>query len=52
MPGVFISNTTMEVMPVAEVDDTRIEDSPGRVTRMLHRAYRKKVAEYINRNVA
>ncbi len=47
---VFISNTTMEVMPVAEIDDMKIADSPGRITRMLHRAYRKKAAEYIKRH--
>lgn len=47
---VFISNTTMEVMPVAEVDGAKIADSPGRVTRTLHRAYRKEVAEYIKRH--
>ncbi len=47
---VFISNTTMEVMPVAEVDDTKIADSPGRLTRLLHRAYRKNVSEYIKRH--
>lgn len=47
---VFISNTTMEVMPVAEVDDMKIADSPGGITRMLHRAYKKKVADYIKRH--
>lgn len=44
---VFISNTTMEVMPVAEIDRKRIGSGPGEITRELHRAYRKKVGEYI-----
>ncbi len=42
---VFISNTTMEVMPVAEVDDIRT-GMPGMITKALHKAYKKKVAEY------
>jgi branched-chain amino acid aminotransferase len=45
---VFISNTTMEAMPVAEVDDIKITESPGKITKLIHKAYKKKVAEYIN----
>ena len=45
---VFISNTTMEAMPVAEVDNIKITESPGKITKMIHKAYKKKVAEYIN----
>lgn len=44
---VFISNTTMEVMPVSYVDDIKIGKGPGRVTKTLHKAYRKKVKDYI-----
>jgi branched-chain amino acid aminotransferase len=44
---VFISNTTMEVMPVSTIDDTIISRRPGRITKKLHRTYRKKVNEYI-----
>ncbi|MBI5099958.1 MAG: branched-chain-amino-acid transaminase [Nitrospirae bacterium] len=46
----FISNTTMEVLPVAEVDDVKIGSEPGPVTRMLHKAYKIKVAEYITKH--
>jgi len=46
---VFISNTTMEVMPVAEVDDIKTP-SKFMVTKLLHKAYRKKVVEYIKPN--
>jgi len=42
----FISNTTMEVLPVAQVDDARI-GMPGIITKALHKAYRKKVDKYI-----
>jgi branched-chain amino acid aminotransferase len=45
----FISNTTMEVMPVAEVDDARI-GTPGIITKALHKAYRKKVDKYIRQH--
>jgi branched-chain amino acid aminotransferase len=43
---VFISNTTMEVMPVARVDDRKM---PPKFTIMekLHKAYSRKVAEYL-----
>lgn len=43
----FISNTTMEVMPVSKVDDVRIGKGPGRITKMLRKAYKKKVSDYI-----
>lgn len=46
---VFISNTSMEVMPVSEVDAMRITKTPGKTTIALIRAYKKKVAEYIKR---
>lgn len=44
---VFISNTTMEVMPVAGIVNVMKFPGPGSLTRMLHKAYKKKVAEYI-----
>ncbi len=46
---VFISNTTMEVMPVAGIEKVKKFPGPGSVTRLLHKAYKKKVAEYIER---
>ncbi len=44
---VFISNTTMEVMPVAEIIDAKKFSGPGKITRMLRQEYKKKVADYI-----
>jgi branched-chain amino acid aminotransferase len=46
---VFISNTTMEVMPVTEVNINKTGNNPGHMTKILHRAYKKKVSDYINR---
>ncbi|UCE70780.1 MAG: aminodeoxychorismate lyase [Nitrospiraceae bacterium] len=46
---VFISNTTMEVMPVSSVNDTKISSRPGSITKKLRRAYRKKVNAYIKK---
>ncbi|GBE03481.1 branched-chain-amino-acid aminotransferase [bacterium BMS3Abin09] len=43
---VFISNTTIEVMPVSGVDDKKTP-SKFTITRQLHKVYSKKVAEYI-----
>ena len=44
---VFISNTSMEVMPVASVDNKRISKTSGRITGILRRAYKKIISEYI-----
>ncbi len=44
---VLISNTSMEVMPVSEVDDIRFAGAPGRTTKALSRAYTAKAAQYI-----
>jgi len=44
---VFISSTTMEVMPVNTVDEMKIGSCPGRITRLIHQEYKKKVREYI-----
>jgi branched-chain amino acid aminotransferase len=47
---VFISSTTMELMPVTRVDDVRIGIRPGRITRMLHKAYKEKIKEYSSKS--
>ncbi|MBI4683085.1 MAG: aminotransferase class IV [Nitrospirae bacterium] len=44
---VFISNTTMEVMPVAEINDTIKFTGPGKITMMLRQKYKKKIKSYI-----
>jgi branched-chain amino acid aminotransferase len=44
---VFISNTTMEIMPVTKVDNVEIGKGVGKITRMLHTAYKKQVSDYI-----
>lgn len=44
---VFISNTTMEVMPVTEIDNIKIGTKVGKITQMLSLAYKKKVSEYL-----
>jgi branched-chain amino acid aminotransferase len=49
---VFISNTTMEVMPVAEVNGHAPAEGPGIITKMLHAEYKKKVSHYIRRRHA
>ena len=47
---VFISNTTMEVMPVSEVDGIKIGKGIGKITKILHSAYKKQVADYLKGN--
>lgn len=47
---VFISNTTMELMPVSTVDDIKMSSSAGKVTKAIHHEYKRKVAEYIRQN--
>jgi len=40
----FITNTTMEIMPVTTIDEKKIgKGTPGPVTAALHQAYRKEV---------
>jgi branched-chain amino acid aminotransferase len=40
----FITNTTMEIMPVTTIDKKKIgKGIPGPVTTALHQAYRKEV---------
>lgn len=47
---VFISNTTMEIMPVTTVDDKKIGTRAGKITKILHSAYKKHVNSYIKQN--
>ncbi|MGQ9569944.1 MAG: aminodeoxychorismate lyase [Thermodesulfovibrionales bacterium] len=42
---VFITNTTLEVMPVSKVDDK--EFPVGNIIRLLHKAYREEVNAYV-----
>lgn len=44
---VFISNTTMEIMPVTTVDDVRIGDMAGRTTKFLRSGFRKLIEKYV-----
>lgn len=44
---VFITNTSMEVMPVTRIDAVRIRGNAGRLTAMIHNKYQEKVSEYI-----
>jgi len=45
----FISNTTMEVMPVSDVDDVTISIGPGNITKALRKAYRKEVSRFLKK---
>ncbi|MBI5050856.1 MAG: branched-chain-amino-acid transaminase [Nitrospirae bacterium] len=44
---VFVSNTTKEIVPVTMIDDVKIGSRTGKITKMLSKAYKKKVAEHI-----
>jgi branched-chain amino acid aminotransferase len=44
---VFISNTTMEVMPVHEINNKIISDTPGQITKKLRQDYNRAVRECI-----
>lgn len=44
---VFLTNTTMEVVPVSQVDETRFPVGP--VARLLRKAYRREVKDYIKK---
>jgi len=46
---VFITNTSMEVMPVTRIDKVRITGKAGKVTSMIHKKYKEKVSEYIEK---
>ncbi|NWF52446.1 MAG: aminotransferase class IV [Nitrospirae bacterium] len=42
---VFITNTTLEVMPVSRIDNK--EYPVGNITRLLHKAYKEEVKAYV-----
>lgn len=42
---VFITNTTLEVMPVSKVDEQKY--AIGNITKLLHKAYRTEVNAYV-----
>jgi branched-chain amino acid aminotransferase len=42
---VFITNSTMEVMPVSKVDDQKY--AVGNIIKLLHKAYREEVNAYV-----
>lgn len=42
---VFITNTTMEVMPVRQVDE--VSYKVGNITKLLHKVYREEVRAYV-----
>ncbi|MEW6213824.1 MAG: branched-chain-amino-acid transaminase [Nitrospirota bacterium] len=42
---VFITSTTLEVMPVSKVDDQKY--TVGNITQLLHKAYREEVNVYV-----
>jgi D-alanine transaminase len=45
---VFMTSTTMEVMPVVVIDSEPVGDgSPGEVAQELHRAYRERIRKTI-----
>lgn len=46
---IFISSTTMELMPVTRVDKIRIGTKAGIITKSIHQVYKRKVEEYIKK---
>lgn len=42
---VFITNTTMEVMPVSKIDDRKY--AVGNISKLLHKIYGQEVSAYI-----
>jgi branched-chain amino acid aminotransferase len=48
---VFISSTTMEIMPVSVIDNKEIGTGAGKITRTLHSAYKQRVSDYVNQNL-
>lgn len=48
----FISNTNIEIMPVARIDSRKKFRRPGPVTSMIHNAYWDKVSAYIRHEVS
>ncbi|MDP2277844.1 MAG: aminotransferase class IV, partial [Nitrospirota bacterium] len=46
---VFITNTTMEIMPICEVDSVSYQ--VGTITKLLHEAYKENVRAYLSKAV-
>ncbi|MDI6745481.1 MAG: aminotransferase class IV, partial [Thermodesulfovibrionales bacterium] len=44
---VFITNTTMEIMPVCRVDSVSYQ--AGAITKLLHEAYKENVKAYLSK---
>jgi branched-chain amino acid aminotransferase len=42
---VFITNSTMEVMPISKVDDQKY--TVGNITKLLHKAYKEEINAYV-----
>lgn len=47
---IFLSNTTMEVMPVSMIDGRVVKRCPGPYTKDLHYQYKKNVESYVRKN--
>jgi branched-chain amino acid aminotransferase len=45
---VFISNTTMELMPVSVIDNIKVRVTAKGITKTIHKKYKQIVAEYIS----
>lgn len=43
----FLTNSTMEVMPIGRVDGSRLTEAPGPVTLRLHQAFQVYVQRYL-----
>ena len=47
---IFLSNTTMEIMPVSQIDGRDVKRCPGPCTKALHYQYKRHVDDYIRKN--
>lgn len=47
---VFLTNTTMEVMAVTKIHRKTVSRRPGKITRLIHSVYARKVNDYIKEN--
>jgi branched-chain amino acid aminotransferase len=47
---IFLSNTTMEVMPVRKIDDKIIKNTPGPYTKELHQVFKDYVVDHCYRH--
>jgi branched-chain amino acid aminotransferase len=48
---IFLTNTSMEVMPVSQIDGRAVKSCPGMYTKALHKHYKKHVRDYIEKNI-